>query len=52
MPQAGTSSMRQPFRKDDLEKPGCNGFVWANTLFGELILKIKREHLNWLSRAL
>lgn len=40
---AGTGFMHESFHKDDDSKFTRKWFAWANTLFGELILKIYRE---------
>lgn len=48
---AGTGFMHESFHKDDPTKFTRSWFAWANTLFGELILKIyhsKPELLNQL----
>ncbi|MGD9930303.1 MAG: glycoside hydrolase family 125 protein [Mangrovibacterium sp.] len=37
---AGTGFMHETFHKDDPEKYTRSWFAWANTLFGELILKL------------
>jgi hypothetical protein len=40
---AGTGFMHESFHKDDPAKFTRKWFAWANTMFGELILKIHRE---------
>jgi len=40
---AGTGFMHETFHKDDPEKFTRTWFAWANTLFGELILKLVHE---------
>ena len=40
---AGTGFMHEAFDKDDAAKFTRPWFAWANTLFGELILKTFRE---------
>jgi hypothetical protein len=40
---AGTGFMHETFHKDDCTKYTRAWFAWANTLFGELILKIYNE---------
>ena len=40
---AGTGFMHESFDKDDAAKFTRKWFAWANTLFGELLLKIERE---------
>lgn len=44
---AGTGFMHESFHKDDAEKFSRSWFAWANTLFGELIIKIYNER-NYL----
>ena len=45
---AGTGFMHESFDKDDPAKFSRKWFAWANTLFGELILKIHNEKPNLL----
>ncbi len=40
---AGTGFMHESFQKDDASKFTRKWFAWANTLFGELVLKTYRE---------
>lgn len=40
---AGTGFMHESFYKDDATKFTRKWFAWANTLFGELLLKVVRE---------
>lgn len=40
---AGTGFMHEAFHKDDASKFTRKWFAWANTLFGELLLKIAKE---------
>ncbi len=40
---AGTGFMHESFHKDDVAKFTRKWFAWANTLFGELILKVHSE---------
>jgi len=40
---AGTGFMHESFHKDNPEKFTRKWFAWANTLFGELILKVANE---------
>lgn len=40
---AGTGFMHESFHKDDASKFTRKWFAWANTLFGEFILKVYRE---------
>jgi uncharacterized protein len=41
---AGTGFMHEAFHKDDPKRFTRSWFAWANTLFGEFILKVAREH--------
>ncbi len=41
---AGTGFMHEAFHKDDPKKFTRSWFAWANTIFGELILKTCQEH--------
>lgn len=43
---AGTGFMHETFLKDNPNNFTRSWFAWANTLFGELILKIAAEHPN------
>lgn len=49
---AGTGFMHESFNKDDPEKFTRKWFAWANTLFGEMILKIYQERPYILSREI
>jgi hypothetical protein len=40
---AGTGFMHESFNKDDASKFTRPWFAWANTLFGEFVLKVYRE---------
>jgi uncharacterized protein len=40
---AGTGFMHESFHKDDPKKFTRKWFAWANTLFGELLLKVAKE---------
>ena len=40
---AGTGFMHESFHKDDASKFTRKWFAWANTLFGELIVKLYHE---------
>jgi uncharacterized protein len=40
----GTGFMHESFNKDDPKDYTRSWFAWANTLFGELILKVHKEH--------
>jgi uncharacterized protein len=45
---AGTGFMHESFQKDDATKFTRKWFAWANTLFGEMILKVYHERPNLL----
>lgn len=45
---AGTGFMHESFWKDDATKFTRSWFAWANTLFGELILTLRRERPHLL----
>lgn len=47
---AGTGFMHEAFLKDDPSNFYRAWFAWANTLFGELIIKITNEHPDILKR--
>jgi meiotically up-regulated gene 157 (Mug157) protein len=40
---AGTGFMHEAFHKDDPKKFTRSWFAWANTIFGELVLKTFKE---------
>jgi len=46
---AGTGFMHETFHKDNPEDFTRKWFAWANTLFGELILKIEKNHPELLA---
>jgi len=46
---AGTGFMHESFHKDDVSKFTRKWFAWANTLFGEFVLKTYRERPALLS---
>lgn len=46
---AGTGFMHESFHKDDASNFTRKWFAWANTLFGELILKVHAEMPNLLT---
>lgn len=46
---AGTGFMHEGFNKDNPKDYSRDWFAWANTLFGELILKIYNENRSLLS---
>jgi uncharacterized protein len=48
---AGTGFMHETFHMDNPEKFTRSWFAWANTLFGELILKIHRERNHLLKKT-
>ena len=45
---AGTGFMHESFHKDDPARFTRKWFAWANTLFGELIVTLSKEHPNIL----
>ncbi len=45
---AGTGFMHESFNKDNPEKFTRKWFAWANTLFGEMILKLNKERPHLL----
>jgi len=47
---AGTGFMHESFHKDDPSNYTRGWFAWANTLFGELILRLEVEHPALLRR--
>ena len=49
---AGTGFMHEGFDKDDPKKFTRKWFAWANTLFGELILKLHATRPHLLQKAL
>jgi meiotically up-regulated gene 157 (Mug157) protein len=49
---ASTGFMHEAFSKDDARKFTRPWFAWANTLFGELVLKIHAERLHLLAGKL
>ena len=48
---AGTGFMHESFNKDDPAKFTRGWFAWANTLFGELILKLDKSNPKLLEKA-
>jgi meiotically up-regulated gene 157 (Mug157) protein len=46
---AGTGFMHESFNKDDPKKFTRKWFAWANTIFGEMILKVHRERPQLLT---
>jgi meiotically up-regulated gene 157 (Mug157) protein len=48
----GTGFMHESFHQDDPSRFTRAWFAWANTLFGELILKVHRERPHILRRTL
>jgi len=48
---AGTGFMHESFDKDDASKFTRKWFAWANTLFGEMLLKIERERPHLLKNV-
>ena len=49
---AGTGFMHEAFHKDNPKDFNRKWFAWANTLFGELIIKVQKEHPEILSKTL
>jgi meiotically up-regulated gene 157 (Mug157) protein len=49
---AGTGFMHESFHKDDPSRFTRKWFAWANTLFGELIVNLSKEHPNVLREQL
>lgn len=41
---AGTGFMHESFHKDDVNRYTRSWFAWANTLFGEFIMKVHQDH--------
>jgi meiotically up-regulated gene 157 (Mug157) protein len=48
---AGTGFMHEAFLKDDPETFSRSWFAWANTLFGELVIKIYHEYPSILAEV-
>lgn len=48
---AGTGFMHESFYKDDAAQFTRKWFAWANTLFGEFIVKIANENPHLLSKT-
>ena len=48
---AGTGFMHESFHKDDASRFTRKWFAWANTLFGELILKLHQENPGLLKKT-
>lgn len=49
---AGTGFMHESFDRDDASTFSRKWFAWANTLFGELIIKISAEYPEILTRRM
>ena len=49
---ADTGFMHEAFHKDNPKDFNRGWFAWANTLFGELIIKIQNERPNILSNLI
>lgn len=49
---AGTGFMHESFDRDDASRFTRKWFAWANTLFGELVLKVRAERPALLRQAL
>ena len=47
----GSGFMHETFNKDDASKFSREWFAWANTLFGELIVKLANEKPNLLKKV-
>lgn len=47
---AGTGFMHETFHKDDPKNFSRSWFAWANTLFGELLIKVGDEHPELLNK--
>ncbi len=47
---AGTGFMHESFNQDDASRYTRDWFAWANTLFGELIVKLHNERPHLLNR--
>jgi meiotically up-regulated gene 157 (Mug157) protein len=48
---AGTGFMHESFNKDDAKDFTRKWFAWANTLFGELILKVHEHYPDVLQQT-
>ena len=48
---AGTGFMHESFNKDDAKDFTRKWFAWANTLFGELILKVHEHYPDILQQT-
>ena len=48
---AGTGFMHEAFERDDPKKFTRSWFAWANTLFGELVLKVHGERPQLLRQV-
>jgi meiotically up-regulated gene 157 (Mug157) protein len=48
---AGSGFMHEAFDQDDPAKFTRAWFAWANTLFGELIVRLAGQHPDWLRRV-
>ena len=47
----GAGFMHETFNIDDPKTFSRSWFAWANTLFGELIIKVEKEHPELLSKV-
>jgi meiotically up-regulated gene 157 (Mug157) protein len=47
----GTGFMHESFHQDDPNRFTRAWFAWANTLFGELVLKVYRERPHLLKEG-
>jgi meiotically up-regulated gene 157 (Mug157) protein len=49
---AGTGFMHEAFKKDDPTKYSRRWFAWVNNLYGEMIIKVLREHPEILAKPI
>ncbi len=49
---AGTGFMHEAFKKDDPTKYSRRWFAWVNNLYGEMIIKVLREHPEILAKQI
>jgi meiotically up-regulated gene 157 (Mug157) protein len=49
---AGTGFMHEAFKKDDPAKYSRRWFAWVNNLYGEMIIKVLREHPEILAKPI
>ena len=48
----GTGFMHESFNQDNPEKFSRAWFAWANTLFGELVIKVEKNYPEMLKRTI